>query len=97
MNNSVYGKATKNLRISVDENNKVVLDEIKLVKIFSMYFGNIAQNLGIDGLTNISSHSNALTIIKAIEKCQNHPIKKVMREIINTINNFSVDLLILNA
>ena len=93
MNNSVYGKATKNLRNSVDENNKAVLDEIKLVKIFSKYFGNIVPNLKIDGLTNIWSHSNALTIIKAIEKYQNHPIIKVMREIVNTINNFSFDLI----
>ena len=69
----------KDERITLVENNKVVSDESKLVEIFGKYFGNIAQNLGIDGLTNISSHNETVTIRKAIEKYQNHPSIKVIR------------------
>ena len=39
--------------------NKVVSDESELVEIFK-YFGNIVQNLGIDGLTNTSSDNDAV-------------------------------------
>ena len=50
---SFTDKPLKDERITLFENNKFVSDEIKLVEIFSKYFGNIVQNLGIDGLTNI--------------------------------------------
>ena len=83
----------KDERITLVENNKVVSDESKLVEIFSKYFGNIVQNLGIDGLTNTSSDNDAVTIRQAIEKYQNHPSIKVIRENIDTTNNFSFDLI----
>ena len=88
---SFADKTLKDERITLVENNKVVSDESKLVEIFSKYFGNIVQNLGIDGLTNISSDNDAVTIEKAIEKYQNHPSIKVIRENIDTTNNFSFD------
>ena len=37
------------------ENNKVVSDDSALAEILGKYFGNIVQNLGINGLTNTSS------------------------------------------
>ena len=86
-------KSLKGERITLVENNKVVSDESKLVEIFSKYFGNIVQNLGIDGLTNTSSDNDAVTIRQAIEKYQNHPSIKVIRENIDTTNNFSFDLI----
>ena len=46
-------KSFKGERITLVENNKVVSDEIKLVEIFSNYFGNLVLNLGIDIVTNI--------------------------------------------
>ena len=39
-----------------------------IAEIFSKYFGNIVQNLGIDGLTNTSSDNDAVTIRQAIDK-----------------------------
>ena len=51
----------------------------------------IGENLGIDGLTNISSDNDAVR--KAIEKYQNHPSVKTIRENIDTTNNFSFDLI----
>ena len=57
------------------------------------YFGNIVQNLGIYRLTNISSDNDAVAIRKAIEKYKNHPSIKVIRENIDTTNNFSFDLI----
>ena len=83
----------KDERITLVENNKVVSDESKLVEIFSKYFRNTVQNLGIDGLTNISSDNDAVTMTKAIEKYQNHPSMKKVRENIDTTNNFSFDLI----
>ena len=83
----------KDERINLVENNKVVSDEIELVEIFSKYFRNIVQNLGIDGLTNTSSDNDAVTIRQAIEKYQNHPSIKVIRENIDTTNNFSFELI----
>ena len=83
----------KDERITLVENNKVVSDESKLVEIFSKYFGNIVQNLGIDGLTNTSSDNDAVTIRQAIEKYQNHPSIKVIRENIDTTNNLSSELI----
>ena len=80
----------KDERITLVENNEVVSDESKLVEMFSKYFGNIVQNLGIDGLANISSDNDAVTIRKAIEK---YPSIKVIRENIDTTNNFSCDLI----
>ena len=60
--NKYKKEKTEDERITLVENNKVVSDESKLVEIFSKYFGNIVQNLGIDGLTNISSDNNVVTI-----------------------------------
>ena len=37
------------MKVTLNE-NKFVLNESKLVETFSKYFGNIVQNLGIDGL-----------------------------------------------
>ena len=90
---SFTDKTLKDERITLVENNKVVSDESKLVEIFSKYFGNIVQNLGIDGLTNTSSDNDAVTIRQAIEKYQNHPSIKVIRENIDATNNFSFDLI----
>ena len=42
-------------------------DESKLVETFSKYFGNIVQNLGIDGLANAYSDNDAVAIRKVIE------------------------------
>ena len=52
----------KNERITLVENNDFVSDESELLEIFSKYFGNIVQNLGIDGLTNTSSDNDAVAI-----------------------------------
>ena len=71
----------------------IVSDESELLEIFSKYFGNIVENLGIDGLTNISSYNDIVTIRKTIEKCQNHPSIKVIRENIDSTNNFSFYLI----
>ena len=65
------------------ENNRVVLGENELVNIFSKPFGNIAQNLEIDGLT----------MRKAIVKYQNHSSIKVIRENKDSINVFTFDLI----
>ena len=81
-------KTLKDERITLTENNKVVSYKSKL-EIFSKYFENTGQNLGIDGLTNICY----LTIGKAIEKYQNHSSIKVIRKNIDTTNNFSFDLI----
>ena len=86
----------KDQRITLVENNKVVSDKSKLVGIFSKYFGNIVQNLGIDSLKNISSYTDVVTTTKATEKYQNHPSIKVTWENIDTTINFSSEL-ILNA
>ena len=83
----------KDKRITLVGNNKVVSDESKFVEIFSKYFGYTVQNLGIDGLTNIYSDNDTVTITKAIEKYQNQPIIKVIRKNIDTTNNFSFDLI----
>ena len=91
---SFTDKTLKDGRITLVENNKVVSDESKLVEIFSKYFGNIVQNLGIDGLANTSSDNEAVTIRQAIEKYQNHPSIKVIWENIDATNNFSFDLII---
>ena len=56
---SFTDKTLKDKRITLIENNKVVSDESKLVEIFSKYFANIVQKLGINGLTNISSDNDA--------------------------------------
>ena len=86
-------KTLKDERITLLENNKVVSDESKLVEIFGKYFGNIVQNLAIDGLTNISSDNETVTLRKAIEKYQDHASIKVIRESIDTTKNFSFDLI----
>ena len=68
----------------------------ELVEIFSKYFGSIVQNLRRDGLANISSDNDTATISierEAIEKYQNHPRIKVIRENIDATNNFSFDLI----
>ena len=89
---SFTDKTLKDERITLVENNKVVSDESELVEIFSKDFGNIVQNLSIDGLTN-TSDNDAVTIRQAIEKYQNHPSIKVIRENIDTTNNFSFELI----
>ena len=89
---SFTDKTLKDERITLVENNKVVSDESKLVEIFSKYFGNIVQNLGIDGLTNTSSDNDAVTIRKAIQKYQNHPSIKHW-ENIDTIHHLSFELI----
>ena len=81
---SFTDKTLKDERITLVENNKVVSDESKLVEIFSKYFRNTVRNLEIDGLINISSGNDAVTIRKAIEKYQNPPSIKVIRENIDT-------------
>ena len=80
-------------RITLVENNKVISNKNELVEIFGKYFGNIVQNLVIDGLTNTSSDNDAVTIRQAIEKYQNHPSIKVRRENIDATKNFSFDLI----
>ena len=68
----------------------------ELAEIFSKYFGSIVQNLRIDGLANTSSDNDTVTISierEAIEKYQNHPRIKVIRENIDATNNFSFDLI----
>ena len=82
-----------NERIALVENNKIASDESKLVEIFSKYFENIVQNLGIDGLTNISSDNDAVNIRKSTEKHQNYPSIKVIRGHIDATNNFSFELI----
>ena len=76
---SFTDKTLKDERITLVENNKVVSDESEFVEIFSKYFGNIVQNLGVDGLTNDSSDNGVVTIRQTIEKYQNHPSIKVIR------------------
>ena len=65
------------------ENNRVVLDENELVNLFSKSFGNIVQNLEIDGLT----------MRKAIVKHQNHSSIKLILENKDSINVFTFDLI----
>ena len=69
-------KSLKGGRITLVEINKVVSDESKLVEIFRNNFGNLVLDLGIDILTNIRKK----TVRKAIEKYQNHPSIKVIRD-----------------
>ena len=83
----------KDETITLVENNKVVSDESELVEIFSKYFRNIVQNLGMDGLANTSSDNDTVTIRQAIEKYQNHPSIRVIRENIDTTTKFSFDLI----
>ena len=59
---SFTDKTLKDERITLVENNKVVSDESELVDIFTKYFGNIVQNLGIDGLCNTSLDKDTVTI-----------------------------------
>ena len=54
----------KDEKVTLVENNKVVSEESKLVEIFSKYFENIVQTLGIDGLSNTFSDNVAVTISK---------------------------------
>ena len=93
MKPSFTGKTLKDERTTFIENNKVVSDESKLVEIFSKCFGNIVQNIGTDGLTNTSSDNDAVIIRQAIEKYQNYPSIKVIRENIDTTNNFPFELI----
>ena len=90
---SFTDKTLKDERITLVEKKKFLWDESKLIEIFSKYFLSIVQDLGIDGLTNISADNNALTIMKAIEKYQNHPSVKVIRGNIDTTSNFSFELI----
>ena len=62
MKPSFTDKTLKGERITSVENKKVASEENKLVESFTKYFTNIFQDLGIDGLANISSDHDALTI-----------------------------------
>ena len=90
---SFTDKTLKDEKVTLVENNKVVSDESELVEIFSRFFGNIVQNLGIDGLTSTSSDNEAATIRQAIEKYQNHFRIKVIQENIGTANNLFFELI----
>ena len=80
--------------ITLVKNNKVVSVESKLVEMFRN-FGNIFQNLGIHGLTNIYLDNDTVTIRKTTAKNQNHsnPNIKVIREGIDSNYNFFFDLI----
>ena len=93
MKPSFTDKTLKGERITSVENKKVASEENKLVESFTKYFTNIFQDLGIDGLANISSDHDALTIWKPIDNYQNHPSIKVMLKNVDTTNNFSFDLI----
>ena len=80
-------------RITSVENKRVVSDENKLLESFIKYCTNIFQDLGIDGLANISSDHDAVTIWKPIDKYQNHPSIKVILKNVDTTSNFSFDLI----
>ena len=90
---SFTDKTLKDEKVTLVENNKVVSDESELVEIFSKFFGNIVQNLGIDILTSTSSDNEAVTIRQAIEKYQNHFRIKVIQENIGTANNLFFELI----
>ena len=47
---SFTDKTLKDERITLVENKKVISNESELVEIFSKYFGNIVQNLGMVSL-----------------------------------------------
>ena len=83
----------KNVKLSFTEitlvENRFISDECELVEIFSRYLDNIMRNLGTNSLTNFSSYNNTVTIRKAVEKYQNYPSIKVIRENIDFTNNFS--------
>ena len=85
---SFTDKTLKDERITLVEKNEVISDDIKLVKIFSEYFGNIVQNLGID---NLSLETENVTIESAIEKYKNHPSIKIIQENIDPCRKFSFD------
>ena len=82
----------KNVKLSFTEitlvENRFISDECELVEIFSRYL-DIMRNLGTNSLTNFSSDNNTVTIRKAVEKYQNYPSIKVIRENIDFTNNFS--------
>ena len=90
---SFTGKTLTDKIISYVENTKVVSVGSELVEIFSKYFRNSAQNLGIDGLTNISSDNDTATTGKGMEEYQYHPNIKVIQENIDSTNNFPLDLI----
>ena len=56
----------KGERITLTENEKVVSDERKLVKIFNEYFSNIVPNLDIQRHPSIILHHDPL--LNAIKK-----------------------------
>ena len=53
---------SKNERITVNENNKVVSEKSELNEIFSKYFGNM-QNLEINDLSIISLNNDMLMLL----------------------------------
>ena len=83
----------KDERFALVENKRVVSDENELIEIFSKYFGNIVQNLGINGVTSSSSDNDAVTIRKILQKYQNYPSINVIRENIDSTINFSFNLI----
>ena len=76
------------------ENRKIFVfgNECELVEVFSRYLENIMRNLGTDSLTNFSSDNDTVAVRKAVDKYQNHPSIKVIRENTDAANNFSFDL-----
>ena len=60
---------------------------------FQQIFWRYCSKSRTDGLTNTSSDNDAVTIRQDIEKYQNHPSIKVIRENINATNNFWSDLI----
>ena len=69
-------------RVTLVEKNRVASNESEVTEIFR-FFGNIVQNLGIDGLFNISSDNDFVTIRKTIENIKiskSSWYKKVKRE-----------------
>ena len=75
------------------ENRKIFVfgNECELVDVFSRYLENIMRNLGTDSLS-VSSDNDTVAIRKAVDKYQNHPSIKVIRENTDSANNFSFDL-----
>ena len=60
--------------ITLEENGKIISNNIELAKIFNNFFGNIVPNLGIS--TNhsflINTENENHPIEKAIAKCKSH-------------------------
>ena len=64
-------KTLKGEKITLIENEKVVSDEIELVKIFNEYFSNTVPNLNIQRPPSIILDHDP--VLNAIKKFENHP------------------------